>query len=404
MNPTEPSTIGPARSRPPTATAAGPERPRVRLGRVGAGAAVLILIAAVAGFVPRWHARSALRIETRELAIPTVTVVSAGRGKAAAGLELPAEVKAFVEAPIYARANGYLKRWLADIGAEVTAGQLLAEIDTPELNQELARSRAELTQAEAALALARTTAARWKDLLRTSSVSEQEGAEKDADLALKSATVDAASANVKRLEELQSFARVTAPFDGTITARWTDVGQLISATSGKELFRLAQTRTLRVYAHVPQTAARVVAIGQTAEVSIPELPGRVFAARVVRTSGAMSADSRTLLTELELDNPKGEIMAGSYAQVRFTEARLEAALTVPANTLLFRAEGPQLGVVGSDGKVELHNVKLGRDFGQTLEILEGVTPADRIILNPADSLRTGSTVRIAETTSAAPAK
>jgi RND family efflux transporter MFP subunit len=319
-------------------------------------------------------------------------------------LELPAEVRAFVEAPIYARASGYLKRWLVDIGAEVSAGQLLAEIDTPELNQELARARAELAQAEAALALAKTTAARWKDLLKTSSVSEQEAAEKEADLALKSATVEAAGANVKRLEELQSFARVTAPFNGTITARSTDVGQLVAATSGKELFRLAQTHTLRVYVHVPQTAARVVTIGQTAELSIPEIPGRVFAARVVRTSGAMSVDSRTLLTELEVENPRNEILAGSYAQVRFTEVRLEAPLTVPANTLLFRAEGPQLGLVTPDGKVELRNVKLGRDFGQTLEILEGVTSADRIILNPADSLRNGSMVRIAETATPAAGK
>jgi len=374
----------------------------VKLGRSAAVVAILIVIGALVGFLPRWRARAALKRETRELAIPNVTLINATPGKIAPGLDLPAEVKAYVESPIYARASGYLKQWLVDIGAEVKAGQLLAEIDTPELNQELARARAELTQAEAALALAKTTAARWRDLLKTSSVSEQEAAEKDADLALKSATVEAASANVKRLENLQSFARVTAPFDGIITSRKTDVGQLIVAGSARELFMLAQTRTLRVYAHVPQTAARVVSIGQTAELTIPEMPGRIFPARVVRTSGAMTTDSRTLLTELEVNNPQGEILAGSYAQVRFTEVKLEAPLTVPANTLLFRAEGPQLGVVGTNGRVELHSVRLGRDFGQTLEILDGVTATDRIILNPADSLRTGSLVRVPQEATPAP--
>ncbi len=272
----------------------------------------------------------------------------------------------------------------------------MAEIDTPELDQELAQARAQLAQAQAALALARTTAARWAELLKTASVSEQEAAEKQADLELKSASVQAAQANVRRLEESQSFQSVKAPFAGTITARKIDVGDLIAATNGKELFRLAQTRTLRVYVCVPETAAAGVAPGQKAELTIRELHGRVFPAKVVRTSGAMSADSRTLLTELEVDNSRGEILSGSFGQVRFAETTLVPPLTLPANTLLFRSEGPQVGVVGADGKVELRRVTLGRDFGQTIEVLEGVGPKERVILNPADSLVSGAVVRVAE--------
>ena len=367
-----------------------------KLRNAGILVALLIVIGAVAGLVPRWMHRTALRAETRELAIQTVSVVSPVPGKNAAGLTMPAEAKALVEAPIYARTSGYLKRYLVDIGAQVKAGDLLAEIDTPELNQELAQSRAQLAQAQAALALAETTAARWADLVKSSSVSEQEAAEKKADLELKSATVEAARANVRRLEELQSFERVTAPFAGTITARGTDVGQLVASSSGNELFRLAQTGTLRVFVRVPQAAAQGVALGQLAELTIPELPGRVFPARVVRTSGAMSADSRTLLTELEVDNSRGEILAGTYVQVRLADAKVDPALTLPSNTLLFRSEGPQVGVVDTVGKVGLRSVTLGRDFGPTVEILGGVGLTDRVILNPADSLVGGTTVRVAE--------
>lgn len=372
-----------------------PPQRRHRLGRIGLVAAVLIIAAFVAGLMPRLRARQIVIQETRELATPTVTLVSPAPGKPDTAIALPAEVKAFVEAPIYARASGYLKRWLADIGAQVTTGQLLAEIDTPELDQDLARARAELARAEAGLALAKTTAARWTELLKTSSVSEQETAEKKADLALKAAAVEAERANVQRLENLKSFARVTAPFDGTITARKTDTGQLITAAGTHELFRLAQTRTLRVFVSVPQTLVHAVAPGQSAEVIFPELPSRKFQARVVRTAGAVDADSRTLLTELSLDNTRGELLSGSYAQVRFTEAHSTAPLTLPPNTLLFRAEGMQVGVVGADGRVALRSIKLGRDFGKTVEVLEGLSLTDRVILNPSDSLTAGAVVRVA---------
>lgn len=381
----------PAASTSAAAAAAG-----ARLRHAAILAAVLIIVGAVAGLVPRWLHRTALVAETRALAIQSVSVVSPVPGKAAVGLTMPAEAKALVEAPIYARTSGYLKRYLVDIGSQVKEGDLLAEIDTPELNQELDQTRAQLAQAQAALALAKTTAARWADLLKTASVSAQEAAEKQADLELKAATVEAARANVRRLEDLQSFERVTAPFAGTITVRGTDVGQLVTASSGRELFRLAQTTTLRVFVRVPQAAAQGVAAGQLAELTIPEMPGRVFPARIVRTSGTMSADSRTLLTELQVDNTKGEILAGTYVQVSLTDARVDPVLTLPANTLLFRSEGTQVGVVGADNKVALRHITLGRDLGPTIEILGGVGPTDRVILNPADSLVGGTTVRVAE--------
>lgn len=396
MNPPEtkmtPATVTPA----PGSVSDAAARASAKLRHAALAVAVLVIVGAVAGLWPRWQHRALLAAETRELAVATVSVVQPAPGAAAAGLLLPAEIKPLVDSPIYARASGYLKRWLVDIGAEVKEGDLLAEIDTPELNQELAQSRAQLREAEAALALARTTSARWAELLKTASVSEQEAAEKAADLELKAATVQAGSANVQRLEELQGFQTVKAPFAGTITARRLDVGELITAGSTKELFRLAQTKTLRVSVRVPQSAARAIVPGQSAELVIPEIRGRVFPAKVARTSGAMSADSRTLLVELEVDNTDNAILTGTYAQVRFIEAKLDAALTLPSNTLLFRPEGPQVGLVGSDGKVEIRGVTLGRDFGPTTEILAGVGPADRVILNPPDSLVGGVAVRLAK--------
>jgi len=370
---------------------------RQKLGLLAIILLLLLVLAVLGGLIARSRQRDSLRAETRSLAISTVTVVSPAPSNPLEALTLPAEVKSYMEASIYARANGYLKRWLVDLGSEVQAGQLLAEIDTPEIDQGLAQARAELTQAEAALALAKITANRWADLVKTSGVSEQENAEKQADLTLKTAMVGAAHANVRRLEEMQSFEKVLAPFDGAITMRRTDVGELVSPGAAKELFHLAKTSTLRVFVHVPQTAARGVAPGQSAELTIPEIPGRIFPAKVARVSGMLAADSRTLLVELEVDNAKGEILVGSYAQVRLTEAKVEAVQTLPSNTLLFRAEGPQVGIVHADGKVELRPVMLGRDFGPTVEVLSGVSAEDKVILNPADSLVSGTTVRVAET-------
>ncbi|MCX5817492.1 MAG: efflux RND transporter periplasmic adaptor subunit [Proteobacteria bacterium] len=379
-----------------TKTETGISRSPAKFWLTAAVVAVLVIIGIVAGLIPRLHQRAGLRAETKESSVPTVAVVSPKPGQSASNLSLPAEIKALVETPIYARANGYLKRRLVDIGSQVKEGQLLAEIDAPELNQELARARAQLNQAEAALGLSKVTADRWAGLLKTASVSEQENAEKQADLKLKTASTEYARAEARRLEKLESFTRITAPFTGAITARNIDTGDLIVAGSGKELFHLAQTGNLRVFVQVPQTMARGIRSGQTADMTVSELPGRTFKPRVIRTAGVMASDSRTLLVELELKNPKGEIMAGGYAQVRFTEAKMEAALTLPANTVLFRPEGPQVGIVQPDGKVELRTVKLGRDFGQTIEILTGVSPKDRVIVNPSDSLATGALVSVAQ--------
>jgi RND family efflux transporter MFP subunit len=378
--------------------AEGLRRSSFTFSRAVAVLVVLVGIGGAAGLIPRLHQQSELSAATVELSIPTVTVVSPKPGQTALGMPLPAEIKPWTEAPIYARANGYLKRRLVDIGAHVEEGQLLAEVDTPELDQELERARALQAQAEAALGLAKITAARWAGLLKKGTVSDQENEEKQADLKLKAATAESARAEVRRLEKLQSFARITAPFSGIITCRNVDSGDLIVAASGKELFHLAQSHKLRVFVQVPQAMARNIYPGRAAEMTIPELPGRAFAAKVIRTAGVIANDSRTLLVELHVDNPKDEILAGSFGRVRFVETKMEKALTLPANTVLFRAEGPQIGVVKDDGKVELQTVKLGRDFGQRIEILTGVNAKDRVIVNPSDSLVSGATVSVSEAT------
>ena len=378
--------------------------PPVSLRRIAEIVVVLIVIGLVIGLVPRWRARHRLLAETRTDSVVTVNVISPTPSKSDLGTPLPAEVQAFVQATIHARASGYLKNWFADIGDHVTNGQALAEIDTPELDQQLAQAKAELDQAQAALDLAKITADRWTELLKTASVSEQETAEKKADQVLKQANVEAARANLQRLDNLKNFDRVTAPCAGTITARNTDIGQLITAGSGPELFRLAQTDPLRVYVRVPQPFVHALAPGQKAELTLMELPGRVFTAEVTRTAGAVDPVSRTLQVELQLPNPRGEILAGSFAQVRFNEAAAPNGLTLSDNALIFRAQGMQVAVVGAQGRVSLHSVKLGRDFGNTVEVLDGLKIGDRVINNPPDSIADGMTVQVgmaAETNSAA---
>jgi RND family efflux transporter MFP subunit len=378
-----------------TENASSSTRPRLGLWSL----LILALFAAglVAGLLPRWRHVQELKADTRELATPTVNVVVPQQGQKLSGMLLPAEARPFVEAPIYARANGYVIKWYVDIGERVAAGRLLAEIDTPELDQELKAAKAGLEQAQAALALSKVTADRWAELLKTSSVSEQEDAEKAADLKLKQANVDAAKATAQRFEDLKAFCRVTAPFPGTITTRDIDVGDLIS--SGKELFRLSDTHTLRVFVHVPQSATPGLMPGAEADILVPEMPGRKFPAKVVRTAGAIDATSRTLLTELDVDNANNEIIAGSYAQVSFHDMNASPILTLPSNTLLFRSEGSQVGIVLPDGRVELHNVMLGRDLGANVEVLSGIGANDKVIINPSDSLISGARVRVADSAS-----
>jgi len=372
-----------------------PHRP-VRLILIAQIVLVLVVLGLIAGLTPRLIARHKLKAENRADAVITVDVVSPAAFKSDLGTPLPAEVQAFTQAAIHAQASGYLKNWLVDIGDHVTNGQALAEIETPDLDQQLAQARAQLDQALANLGLAKISADRWAELLKTASVSDQEAAEKNADYALKQADVAAAKANVRRLEELTNFAHVVAPFAGTITMRNTDIGQLISATSGAELFRLAQTDPLRVYVRVPQSLIYAITPGQTAQLTFQELAGRNFTATVTRTAGAVDPASRTLQVELQVPNSKGEILAGSYAQVRFNETANASGLTLSDNTLIFRAQGMQVAIVNSNNLVELRSIKLGRDFGNAVEVLSGLAASDRVILNPPDSIADGMAVTISQ--------
>jgi membrane fusion protein (multidrug efflux system) len=357
--------------------------------------ALLIVGGLIVGFLPRWHQRRTATADMNQLAMPTVSVVSPSTLKSGDGLILPAEIRPWREASIYARANGYLKDWVADIGAHIQAGQLLAEIETPDLDQQLDQAKAQLVLAQANLHLAETTDTRWQALLKTASVSEQEAAEKAAGRETAAASVEAERANVRRLQELVSFRRVIAPFDGTVTRREVDIGDLIVAGSGgQELFHMAQTGKLRVYVHVPEPYALDVAPGQTAILTTPESPGLVFDAKVTTTSESIVTASRTLLTELEVDNSKNQILPYSYGELRFMANHTDPQLTLPSDVLIFRSRGLQVGVVRLDGTVELRPVKVGRDFGQNIEILDGVTPADRVITNPTDSLVDGIKVRV----------
>lgn len=367
----------------------------VRLKYIALAAAILFVIGLAVGLIPRWIERQKLRAETRAESIPSVEIAFPKPSEPSLGTPLPADVRPFMDAAIHARASGYLKKWYADIGDNVTNGQLLAEIETPELDQQLAQAKAQLEQAKASLGLAKTTAERWEELRKTASVSDQETAEKTADYALQKANVAAAEANVERLANLKNFDYVTAPFAGTITMRNTDIGRLITADSGPELFHLAQTDPLRVYVRVPQTYIHAITPEQTAELTFQELPGRIFTATVTRTAGAVDATSRTLLVELQVPNPNREIFSGSYAQVQFNHAVDGQVPTISDNALIFRAEGMQAAVVGDDNKVTLRSIKLGRDFGNILEVVSGLSTNDRVILNPPDSITDGMTVEVA---------
>jgi RND family efflux transporter MFP subunit len=381
MNSTAPS--------PPTA-------PPAPLRRIAEIAAALIVIGLVIGLVPRWIAHRKLLAQAGADSNLLISVISAVPEKSDLGTPLPANVEAFIQASIHARASGYLKDWFVDIGDHVTNGQVLAEIDTPELDEQLAQAKAQLDQAKASLDLAKITADRWNTLLKTASVSEQDAAEKRSDYVLQQANVEAARANLQRLTDLKAFDRVTAPFTGVITARNTDIGQLIAAGSGPELFGMAQTDPLRVYVQVPQQYVHDIEDGQKAQLTFLEIPGRTFKATVTQTSGAVDPTTRTLQVELQVPNPKGDIFAGSYAQVRFNESADPAALTISDNAIIFRAEGTQVALVGPDNKVQLRDVKVGRDFGDIIEVLDGLTANDRVVDNPPDSIANGMSVEVVQ--------
>lgn len=366
-------------------------------GRYARVAVAIAVTLAVAGVALRVLDRESLAAETARAAIPVVNVVRPDKSPPSESLTLPGNVQAFVEAPIYARTNGYLRSWRADIGARVRKGELLAEIDTPEVDQQLSQANADLAMAVANAELARTTNERWKELLKTNSVSQQDADAKAGDAAAKQAAADSARANVARLRELESFKRVVAPFDGVVTQRNTDIGALISAgqNSGGALFRMADTRRLRVYVLVPEPYADRVRPGRVAQVRLGSAAGRSLPATVVRTAESLDPGLRTLQAELQIDNPGGELLPGAYAEVEFKIPGNAATVRVPVNALVFRSQGMQVAVVGADRHVHLRTIAAGRDFGRSVEVLSGVGADEDIILNPPDSIVDGAEVRIA---------
>jgi len=361
---------------------------------------ILLIVAlslAAWGEVSRVRARSSLGKETAEVAIPMVVTVTPNRTSLGEELVLPGTVQAYIEAPIYARTSGYLKGWRTDIGTQVTKGQLLGEIETPEVDRQLSQAEADLATARANEALSTTTNVRWQGLLTTESVSKQDADEKAGDAAAKKAAADSAAANVARLHELESFKRVVAPFSGVITARNTDIGALINAgqSTGAELFRIAETHKLRIYVQVPEAYAAATSPGLEADLRFAEQPNKLFTAKTVRTSNALDPTLRTLQVELELDNANREVFPGAYAEVHFKLPASGESLRLPANTVLFRAAGLQVATLDGQKRVKLKSIVQGRDFGNTIEILSGLEPDEVVILNPPDSLTDGVLVRIA---------
>jgi RND family efflux transporter MFP subunit len=309
---------------------------------------------------------------------------------------LPGNTQAFIDAPIFARTNGYVKSWHVDIGARVKKGQLLAEIETPEVDQQLQQARADFQTARANLRQAEITADRWQALLKTDSVSQQETDQNVSNFHAMKATVDSNISNVRRLEELQGFQKIYAPFDGVITARNTDIGALINSgasTPGQELFHLAAINTLRVFVAVPQLYSQAVRPGATASLTLDEFPGKTFSGTIARNSNSIDPASRTLLVEVDVDNRSGTLFPGAYVRVRLKLPQSVSSVTIPANTLLFRSEGLRVGVV-HNGRTELVPVTIGRDYGSSVEVVSGLQPTDSIIINPSDSLISGTIVQV----------
>jgi len=374
------------------------DQPRSKHGALWLILALLVVAAIViAGIIPRSRAARDLRKETYDLAVPSVAVVHPKLGAPLSEITLPGNIQAFTDSPIYARTNGYLKKWYVDIGARVTAGQLLADIDTPEVDQELDQARADLNTAQANYNLSEITSARYQDLLKTDSVSKQDVDNATGDFAAKKAMVASAQHNVNRLEELQSFEKIYAPFDGVITARNTDVGHLINSGNGgpaTALFNIAAVRTMRVYINVPQQYSQAAKPGITATLTLQEFPGREFQGKLVRTADAIDVASRTLLVEVDVDNPLGEILPGAYTEVHLKVSSGVPALILPVSALIFRSDGLQVGTVQNGNRAALTKITLGRDMGSEVEVVSGLTASDLVIANPPDSLISGETVRV----------
>jgi RND family efflux transporter MFP subunit len=384
--------------------------------RPGARGRIAILVAAAAvaalafliysGIHSRAAAESRLQQRTEEAAIPTVAVILPLEGAPTQEIVLPGNTQAFSDAPIYARTSGYLKRWYFDIGAHVQKGQLLAEIETPEVDQQLQQAQADLDTAQANLNIAKITASRWQDLVSTGSVSQQETDQAVSNLSAVKAAAESSAANVRRLEQLQAFEKVYAPFDGIITARNTDIGALIDAganTQPRELFHIAAIRTLRLYVAVPEVYSRAARAGAQAALTLDEFPGQTFHGALVRNANSIDVASRTLLVEVDVDNPTGQLLPGAYVFVHLKLPGQARSVTIPSNTLIFRKEGLQVGLV-RNGKADLVPVKISRDYGNSVEIVSGLQPTDAVIVDPSDSLVAGMPVRISNKPAGGPGR
>ncbi|VTU38866.1 Multidrug transporter MdtA [Variovorax sp. PBS-H4] len=355
---------------------------------------LLAIGAARTVFVRMANARE-LEASSTELARQYVKTVLPQTAAAGQTLALPGTLQGFVQAPISARASGYLKRWTKDIGSQVQKGELLAEIETPEIDQQLSQAVAARQQATSSLELAKSTVARWENLRKKDVVSQQDLDERRSGLAQATANVAAADANVQRLRQTEGFKRIVAPFAGVVTRRNVDVGDLIDAGGSRPLFLLAQTDPLRVYVNVPQAYAQLVKAGQPVVVTQAELRGQSFKGEVARTSGAIDTATRMMQVEVALPNREGLLLPGAYVQVSLPLAA-SRALSIPANTLLFRPEGTRVATVDAEGRVRLRTVNLGRNYGETVEVLDGLAANDRLILNPSDSLAEGDVVAVAK--------
>ncbi|MGI4878658.1 MAG: efflux RND transporter periplasmic adaptor subunit [Janthinobacterium lividum] len=365
------------------------------LKRVGIGGAIVAAAVVVFGISSRSNADRQLVTVASEAAVPTVDVVLPSRSAATGGLVLPGSIEAYNSAPIYARTNGYVRRWLADIGDPVHTGQTLAILDAPEVDQQVAAARADYATAQANQSLAKSTAARWSTLLQKDAVSRQEADEKAGDLASKTAIADAALANVKRLGALQGFTRLTAPFNGTVTSRSAQIGGLVSSgtASATALFTVSDIHRMRIYVRVPQGSSGQIHAGMHATMTLPEYPGRTFDAVLTRTAGAVDLQSGTVLVELQADNPDRALKPGAYVQVTFPVGAAAGSVHLPASTLIFREAGPTVAVVGADDRVTLKSVTVGRDEGSQIEVTSGLTGNERIIDTPPDALSNGDKVR-----------
>jgi len=376
---------------------------QVPKNRAGWPLAILLAAAALAlgffiysGIRGRLEAASTLQRLTEEAAVSDVVVVHPKKNPPTEEIILPGGTQPYINSPIYARTNGYLVNWFFDIGARVKKGDLLAVIDTPELDKQLQQARADLETAKSNLALAKITANRWLGLIKTRSVSQQSTDQAVENLGATQATVESYAANVRRLEDLVSFEKVYAPFDGLITVRNTDIGWLIDAGANPAsslLFQLAQTNTLRIFVAIPQVWASAADIAANAIITLDEFPNQKFRGKVTRTSDSIHLNSRTLNTEVDVDNPTGQLLPGAYVQVHLKLPGKSHAVTIPSNTLLFRSEGLRVGVV-RNGRVELAPISIGGDYGATVEVVSGLKPTDAVIINPSDSLISGEPVRI----------